>query len=281
MAVFSSRGPTQEKTVKPDVVAPGSRRLLERLLGRAVPGALHRVRLGLRDEHGDSARRGRRRAPAPAPPVLDAGDGQVGADDDGDRGGLPQQPRGHSGPACSTAARGGSTWRRRASPGSSFDKPSLSGGEKSAGRSRRRSPSARRASSAAPTRGTSPRRWRRLPGSSTLQSTPTLALGAGDTRAIPGDPRNGDGSRNGRLRGLDRPRQPGDREEAAHPGLAPRDSAEERRRSRHRRRRAKATGVAGDVRPAYTAMLDSLGLDVHRSGSRPTRLMTCTSTAQP
>ena len=55
---------------------------------RAVPGALHGLRVGLGHEHGDPACRRGRRAAAPEVPVVDAGDGQVGADDHGDRGRL-------------------------------------------------------------------------------------------------------------------------------------------------------------------------------------------------
>ena len=72
VASFSSSGPTPlSLRLKPEVSAPGVSIL------SASPGG--GVRDAVRDQHGRTARRRSGRAPAPAPPDLDAGSGQVGA----------------------------------------------------------------------------------------------------------------------------------------------------------------------------------------------------------
>ena len=97
--------------------------------------AVHRLRIGLRDEHGDSPRCGCRRAPAPAPPVVDAGDGQVGADDDGDREVFLNNAKTQRAGVLDRGA-GRIDLAQAGNPGLAVDKPSLSGGETSAGASK-------------------------------------------------------------------------------------------------------------------------------------------------
>ena len=71
-ADFSSVGPTTiSLRLKPDVSAPG--------VERALLGSGRRLGRALGYEHGGAARRGRRGAPAPAPPGLDRRGDQVGA----------------------------------------------------------------------------------------------------------------------------------------------------------------------------------------------------------
>ena len=98
---------------------------------RRLPEPVHRLRLGLGHEHGDPARRGLGGAAQAAPPELDAGAGQVGADDDRDRGRLDEH--------------GADDPRRRARPRRRPDRPDE-------GRARRASRSTGRASAPARSR---------------------------------------------------------------------------------------------------------------------------------
>src|SRR4029450_4573781 len=86
IASFSSRGPTQEKTIKPDVTAPGVDVLSSGYGTGPFPGPFTGFGSASGTRRAGPHAGARRRAPAAAPPVVDAGDGQVGADDDGHRG---------------------------------------------------------------------------------------------------------------------------------------------------------------------------------------------------
>ena len=82
MAAFSSRGPTQDKTLKPDVVAPGVDIISSGYAVGDFPTPFTGFGSSFGNEHGHAAR-GRRGGAAPRPPSeVDTRPGEVGVDDD-------------------------------------------------------------------------------------------------------------------------------------------------------------------------------------------------------
>jgi subtilisin family serine protease len=256
MASFSSRGPTQEKTIKPDVVAPGqdvfsggysvgpfpapftgfgsvsgtsmatphvagAAALLLQLHPWWSPGMVKSALMSTATEDVflDNAK-------AQRAGVLDRGAGRI------------------------DLAQAGN-------PGLVVDKPSLSGGETSAGASKTFTVRATSVSGSADT-------WdvtgvATTAGLSIAPSSPTLALGVGETRALQVTLGTATGAATGNYEGsiVLVSRATGKRLHIpAWLRVIPPKSVDVLVIDAD----AKATGVAGDVRPTYTALLDSLGL---------------------
>ena len=130
---FSSAGPTPVSlAMKPDVAAPGRQRPL------VAPRVAGNVRAPERDEHGDAARRRRRRAAQGAPSDLDGPADQVGTRADR----RPGATRRRGGEALAIREGGGIVDLPRADTPLLFADPTrLSFGRLAAGRDAHRSPS--------------------------------------------------------------------------------------------------------------------------------------------
>ena len=180
MASFSSRGPTQEKTIKPDVVAPGQ----DVFSGGYAVGPFPTPFIGFGSVSGTSMATPTLRVPprsCSSSTVVDAGDGQVGADDDGNRRVFLNNAKTQRAGVLDRGA-GRIDLAQAGNPGLAVDKPSLSGGETSAGASKTFTVRATSIIGSADT-------WdvtgvATTAGLAIAPSTPTLALGAGDTRAF-------------------------------------------------------------------------------------------------
>ena len=133
MAGFSSRGPTQDKSLKPDVVAPG----VDVRLVRVRASATSRIPFtGFGSASGTSMATphvaGSAALLLAAPPELDAGAGQVGADDDRDRERLDDSNQDVRAGVLDRGA-GRIDLTKAGTPGLTLDHPSLSAGELVAG----------------------------------------------------------------------------------------------------------------------------------------------------
>jgi subtilisin family serine protease len=256
MASFSSRGPTQEKTIKPDVVAPGQ----DVFSGGYAVGPFPTPFVGFGSASGTSMATPHVAGAAAlllqlhpwwTPAMVKSALMTTATEE------VFINPAKTQRAGVLDRGAGRIDLAQAGNPGLVVDKPSLSGGETSAGASKTFTVRATSIIGSADT-------WdvtgvATTAGLAIAPSTPTLALGAGETQALQVTLGTATGAATGNYEGsiVLVSRATGKRLHIpAWLRVIPPKSVDVLVIDAD----AKATGVAGDVRPAYTAMLDSLGL---------------------